>query len=326
MGVDIRITLTAFTVLAPAGAVAFLLLAVLIIRQREREAWVERLEHWLVMPLAVCMAGLIASATHLGTPGNALYVFSGWGRSPLSNEVTSALGFLVVAGVYWLASFSGRVPFALSRLWLGVSCGTALWLVANISVVYAIPTIPTWNSGLVPPGLWALAFATGPPVTLATLALARRTGVALPVGSSVGPSTALPAGPATGPSAALPTGPATGSSAALPAALPPQPWYDRILLGCSACALLAALVILGVQNAELEQVRNAFGTAAELVPWNGWAIAGLGLLGTLALVALAAFILRGKAVPLPTAFGAVALMFVGAALVRIAFYSLHMTL
>jgi anaerobic dimethyl sulfoxide reductase subunit C (anchor subunit) len=286
VGADIRITLTAFTVLAPAGAIAFLLLAVLIIREQDHAAWVERLEHWLVVPLAVCMVGLVASATHLGTPGNALYVFNGWGRSPLSNEVASALGFLIVAGTYWLASFSGKVPFALDRVWLGFSCVAALWLVAQISVVYAIPTIPTWNSELVPPGLWALAFTTSPSVTLATLALAQKGGVDLPL----------------------------------------RPWYARALLCCATVSLIAALVVFGMQDAELGQLHNAFGTAAELVPWNGVALIAFGLFEALGIMMLAVFVLRGKPLPLSAALGVAILMLAGAAFVRVAFYSLHMTL
>lgn len=46
-----------------------------------------RLAHATVIPLLVSMVGLVASATHLGTPANALYVLTGVGRSPLSNEV-----------------------------------------------------------------------------------------------------------------------------------------------------------------------------------------------------------------------------------------------
>ena len=51
------------------------------------------------------MVGLVASATHLGNPANALYVFTGVGRCPLSTEVFAAVIFLALAGVYLLYSF-----------------------------------------------------------------------------------------------------------------------------------------------------------------------------------------------------------------------------
>jgi anaerobic dimethyl sulfoxide reductase subunit C (anchor subunit) len=286
MGADIRITLTAFTVLAPAGALGFLFLAVLIMRERERVEWVERLEHWLVVPLAICMVGLVVSAVHLGTPSNALYVFNGWGRSPLSNEVASAVSFLVVAGVYWLMTFSERLSFVVARLWLGLSCVTALWLVAKISVVYAIPTIPTWDNELVPYGLWAMALTTAPLVTLVTLAAARRMGVRTP----------------------------------------PNRGFIRALLGVSAFALVAALVIFSMQNGELPQMRNAFGTAAELVPWYGWAIVGYGIFGTLGLVVIGLPVLRSDSLRVAPALSGAVLVLVGAALIRVAFYSMYMTL
>ena len=44
------------------------------------------------------MVGLVASATHLGNPANALYVFLGVGRSPLSTEVFCAVVFLALGG------------------------------------------------------------------------------------------------------------------------------------------------------------------------------------------------------------------------------------
>jgi DMSO reductase anchor subunit len=41
-----------------------------------------------------------------------------------------------------------------------------------ISVVYAIPTIPTWYNTLVPFGLWAVALCVGPQLAIAAFALA----------------------------------------------------------------------------------------------------------------------------------------------------------
>jgi anaerobic dimethyl sulfoxide reductase subunit C (anchor subunit) len=162
----------------------------------------------------------------------------------------------------------------------------ALWLVTRISVVYAIPTIPTWDNDLVPPGFWALSCATAPLVTLATLALVRRRGVEVPA----------------------------------------KPLYTWFLLGLSALALVVTVIILSLQNAGLAQISNAFGSAAQLVPWNAWAIGGLGLLGAAGIAVCSVPILRQKSLPLKAALTGTALMLLGAVFVRIAFYSLHMTL
>ena len=54
----------------------------------------KRLSGALLIPFLVTLVGLVASATHLGNPDNALYVFSRVGASPLSNEVCAAVLFL----------------------------------------------------------------------------------------------------------------------------------------------------------------------------------------------------------------------------------------
>ena len=64
------------------------------------------------------MVGLVASATHLGNPANALYVFLGVGRSPLSTEVFCAVVFLALAGLYWLYNFVEHPKPQLQRAWL----------------------------------------------------------------------------------------------------------------------------------------------------------------------------------------------------------------
>ena len=90
-----EITLVLFTTIAPAGVMGYLTMALAIVlsRDEERAAAISR---YLVVPLVLAISGLIASATHLGTPANALYVITGIGRSPLSNEVVAAVAFLVM--------------------------------------------------------------------------------------------------------------------------------------------------------------------------------------------------------------------------------------
>jgi anaerobic dimethyl sulfoxide reductase subunit C (anchor subunit) len=280
MGTDIRIALALFTVLAPAGAIAFVSMVAMIVKNRERTADVERLEHCLIVPIAVSMVGLVASATHLGTPSNALYVLTGWGRSPLSNEVVSALGFLVIAGMYWLASFSNRIPFWLSRIWLAAACASAFWLVTMISVVYAIPTILTWDSVLVPYGLWSIALAVGPLLGVVALVFS---GVAV------------------------------------------SPYYVRLLLALGALGLIAGLVIFGLQNAELTQLRDSYTTADTLVPQYGLLVVAYGLLGAAGITVVALPLLRSQALSLRRALIGAGLMFLGAGIIRVAFYALHMT-
>lgn len=173
MGTDIRIALMLFTVLAPAGAIAFAFMSARIVSLPARSAAALRLERCLAVPIASCMVGLIASATHLGTPGNALYVLTGAGRSPLSNEVLAAVAFLSLAWLFWLTTFTKGMPPAAKKIWLAAASVAAFWLVSRISVVYSIPTIPTWDSPYVPASLWSTALTTSPLLCCASFALAK---------------------------------------------------------------------------------------------------------------------------------------------------------
>ena len=97
-----EITLVLFTTLAPSGVVAFICMGLPVLGRGASVALRQRLNVFLGLPLVVAMVGLVASATHLGNPANALYVFLGVGRSPLSTEVFCAVVFLALAGLYWL--------------------------------------------------------------------------------------------------------------------------------------------------------------------------------------------------------------------------------
>ena len=106
-----EITLVLFTTIAPAGVMGYLTMALAIVlsRDEERAAAISR---YLVVPLVLAISGLIASATHLGTPANALYVITGIGRSPLSNEVVAAVAYSVPSVPTW------NLPTAPLTLWL----------------------------------------------------------------------------------------------------------------------------------------------------------------------------------------------------------------
>lgn len=140
-------SLAVFTALAPAGAVAFAIAALFVLVRRDvPDQAVDRLSHMLIVPLGVAWAGFIASATHLGTPANALYAVSGLGRSPLSNEVVAALLFLLVAGVYWLYTFKMDYKRGLARLLAALSVVSCIAMVGFMAFAYSVPTVPSWDT------------------------------------------------------------------------------------------------------------------------------------------------------------------------------------
>jgi anaerobic dimethyl sulfoxide reductase subunit C (anchor subunit) len=169
-----EVTLVLFTTLAPSGAVAFAIIAVLIACGYCDGDRCFRAKQFLSVPLITTMAGLIASATHLGNPANALYVFMGVGRSPLSNEVFSAVIFLGLAGSYWLYSFTQVKRPVLERIWLVSAAIAAVVFVDQVSLAYSVETIITWDSPLMPLSLWLNALIGGPLLALCSLRAADR--------------------------------------------------------------------------------------------------------------------------------------------------------
>lgn len=168
-----EITLVLFTTIAPAGVVGYLIMAASIMRSRD-DARANAIGRYLVVPLVLAITGLIASATHLGTPANALYVITGIGRSPLSNEVVAAVVFLALGGIYWILSFRDDLRRSFRIAWLSATVAAGLAFVGYIAAAYSVPSVSTWNLPTAPLTLWLNALSSGPFVGLFGLLLARQ--------------------------------------------------------------------------------------------------------------------------------------------------------
>lgn len=188
-------SLALFTSLAPAGVVAFIVLACARLGVRNREAAV-RIDRVIALPFSVALIGFIASATHLGTPANALHVFSGIGRSPLSNEVLSAVAFLFLVGSYWMTAFKQRFPDAVAKPWLALSCIAGIVLIAATSTAYSVHTVPTWDTPYSPANLVLSALLAGPVLGMLFLEMAHARPFGLEIGLFAAACLALIAGTA----------------------------------------------------------------------------------------------------------------------------------
>lgn len=164
-----EITLVLFTTLAPSGVVAFILMGLPLMGASLDSAQRQRLNVFLAVPLVVSMVGLVASATHLGNPANALYVFMGVGRSPLSNEVFCAVLFLALAGLYWLYSFAEHPRLQVQRVWLACTMVAGAVFVTAIAFAYAEETIASWHTAYVPLNLVLNSLVGGPLLAVAGL-------------------------------------------------------------------------------------------------------------------------------------------------------------
>jgi len=301
-----EIGLVLFTTMAPAGAVAFVLVALAVLVEsldrtcsaEDRLALLRHGSRYLIIPLAVCVVGLIASATQLGTPANALNAFNGLGRSPLSNEVTCSVIFLALAGVYWLTSYYDRVPAPLARLWLGCAMVAALVMVGGIGFAYRVPAIPTWNTPFVPVNLWLAGLYGGPILAAFTLAAAR---------------------------------------------LRTRPGYPWLLTVISGVGLVGEVISCSLQDVALSGYANGVVTGDQLVPAYPAMIVGFAVLGALGLAGTVLSLRSAgaaRAVDRPDdgsgaddgrrrrLIWAASLVatFLAIFLVRFAFYGLHMTI
>lgn len=168
-----EITLVLFTTLAPSGAFAICALALLLMLAPMDAAQRRRLDKFMYIPLIATMAGLVASATHLGNPSNALFTFMGVGKSPLSNEVFAAVCFLLLTGVYWLVSFRPLKSRTARNVWLAAIVAAGVVFVFTVAFAYDVESIVTWNTPLVPAALVANACVGGPVLAATTLRISK---------------------------------------------------------------------------------------------------------------------------------------------------------
>ena len=168
-----HLQLLLFTVLGPGGALGFVAVSAFVVAAPKDAPWLFRLQRCLLLPIALCMLGLVIAATHLGTPRNALYVLLGVGRSPLSNEMVATIAFLALSWLFWLMLATRRLPVPVSKAWVAAASVAALAMVCETALAYSIETIPAWNSPVAPWMFWMGALVLGCAVAFCTLRIAR---------------------------------------------------------------------------------------------------------------------------------------------------------
>lgn len=287
-----EISLVLFTTIAPAGIVGFMVMAAYAALARDRAA-ADRASRFLVVPLALVITGLIASATHLGTPANALYVLAGVGRSPLSNEVVAVVAFLVSGGVYWMASFRDDLGRGLQRAWLAVAGACGLVAIGFVAVAYSVPWVPTWNLPTAPLTLWLDAVSGGVLVGVVGLMAAEQPLSRRFAGAVLG--VAAVAAVANVAVLLVERGSLEGIATTAASAVELVPWLPAAIVAYAACEAVA----LGVAAAVIRRGASDADVSRAQAPW-GWG--------------------HGVAVAL---CGLVSLA--GCFAVRFAFYAMHMT-
>ncbi len=168
-----ELPLALFSTLAPMGAGAFLILAVLFSTAKVDGDAAKRIDRFTAIPVGLVIVGFIAAFFHLANPLHAFGVFAGLGTSPLSNELAVGCVFAAAMLIYWIWAMAGSLK--------GGARKGLLWVVAVLGLVFAlftgmaymIDTIPTWNTFAGPVQMLGFALVGGAAVAVLVLTLAK---------------------------------------------------------------------------------------------------------------------------------------------------------
>ncbi len=137
--------LAIFTTLAPMGAMAFVVLLMASIKGLYEEAAAKRIDRMSIVPAAVVLVGFVGAFFHLANPLNAVMVFDGVGRSPLSNELVAGCIFFVAMLAYVILAWMGKLSDGLRKGFLAVLSVLAIVFAVFCGLACMMGTIPAWN-------------------------------------------------------------------------------------------------------------------------------------------------------------------------------------
>ena len=165
-----ELPLALFTTLAPIGAGAFIALAVAFFTTKFSDEQLKKIDRMTTIPVVVLVAGFICAFFHLASPMHAFGVFAGLGASPLSNELLAGVVFAVLAIVYWIVAFAGKLGEGARRGFAAVVAVMAIGFACFTGAAYMMETIVSWNTPMVPVAVLGFSLLGG--VSLGVLVLA----------------------------------------------------------------------------------------------------------------------------------------------------------
>lgn len=168
-----ELPLAIFTTLAPLGAGAFVVLAAAVRSLKLDAEQLKAVDRFSLIPAGLVAVGFVASFFHLASPLHAVGVFAGIGHSPLSNEIAVGMVFFVAMAVYVILGMAGKLSASVRKPFALVVAALALVFAVFTGLAYMMPTIPSWDSPLVPLEMLGMALFGGTLVGLAVLALAK---------------------------------------------------------------------------------------------------------------------------------------------------------
>jgi anaerobic dimethyl sulfoxide reductase subunit C (anchor subunit) len=151
--------LIAFTILAQMSVGSFWVLGFVhlyAVRKAGEEEADQLSDRALLVVGALLVLGLLASLLHLGDPLNSFRAVSNVGSSWLSREVLSGVVFAVLGGLFAFMQWRKIGSFTVRTLVALLASLAGLALIVSMSMVYMLPTQPSWNTAATP----ILFFAT----------------------------------------------------------------------------------------------------------------------------------------------------------------------
>lgn len=158
-----EIPLVIFTILAQMSVGCFVTLGVVhLVNQRRGPETVDRLSDPALYAIGpVMVAALGASLFHLGNPINALHTIANLDTSWLSREVFFGSSFTGLGAAFALVQWRRWLTPLLRQLLAALTAVVGLALVYSMSMVYALPTVPGWDSVATPISFFATTFLLG---------------------------------------------------------------------------------------------------------------------------------------------------------------------
>ncbi len=168
-----ELPLALFSTLAPMGAGAFLILAILFNTVKLDGDALKRVDKMTAIPVALVIVGFIAAFFHLANPLNAFGVFAGLGSSPLSNELAAGCLFAAVMLIYWIWAMTGKMSAGARKGFIWAVAVLGLVFAWFTGMAYMIDTIPSWNTLAGPVQMVGFSLVGGAAVSVLVLTLAK---------------------------------------------------------------------------------------------------------------------------------------------------------
>lgn len=162
-----------FTVIAQmcVGAFVGLGLVQLAARTRFKQREIDQVTDpvlYVLGPLLVL--GLLVSMLHMNDPLNTFNVFRHWDSSWLSREIIFGLGFAAVGFLFALMQWFKWGTGVVREVVAVIAAALGLALIWSMSQIYmSLPTVPAWNTWVVPLQFFATATILGSLVICAAL-------------------------------------------------------------------------------------------------------------------------------------------------------------